>query len=148
MDSYRVEKHRMRSIILEGEDAKINPVRTIEGGGRSEIETDRLSVIIAEFNDLFDGIEWGDPNRVIRTATVNIASSVAKDPSSRTRDETRTGRTPASNPTRRRSGRCSGWCGDNTQRLKLFADDPDFGRWLTNTAFRLTYEATHLAARG
>ena len=31
---------------------------------------------------------------------------------------------------------------DNTQLFKLFADDPDFRRWLTDTAFRLAYEAT------
>ena len=27
------------------------------------------------------------------------------------------------------------------QLFKLFADDPDFRRWLTDTAFRLAYEA-------
>ena len=30
---------------------------------------------------------------------------------------------------------------DNTQLFKLFADNPDFRRWLTDTAFRLAYEA-------
>ena len=57
MDSYRVEKHRMRKIILDDEDAEIDPVTTGEGGGKGEIETDRLSAIIEEFNDLFGGIE-------------------------------------------------------------------------------------------
>ena len=79
MDSYRVEKHRMRKIILEEEDAEIDPVTTGGGGGKGEIETDRLSAIIKEFNDLFGGIEWGDPDRVIRTATVDIPDAVAKD---------------------------------------------------------------------
>ena len=31
---------------------------------------------------------------------------------------------------------------DDTQLFKLFADDPDFRRWLADTAFRLAYEAT------
>ena len=31
---------------------------------------------------------------------------------------------------------------DNTQLFKLFADNPDFRRWLADTAFRLAYEAT------
>ena len=52
MDSYRVEKHQMRKIILEDEDAEIDPVKTGEGGGKGEIETDRLSAIIEEFNDV------------------------------------------------------------------------------------------------
>ena len=79
MDSYRVEKHKMRKIILDDEDAEIDPVQTGEGGGRGEIETDRLSAIIDEFNNLFGGIEWGDLDRVIRTATEDIPAAVAKD---------------------------------------------------------------------
>ena len=31
---------------------------------------------------------------------------------------------------------------DDTQLFKLFADNPDFRRWLADTAFRLAYEAT------
>ena len=31
---------------------------------------------------------------------------------------------------------------DNTHLFKLFADDPDFRRWLTDAAFRLAHEAT------
>ena len=79
MDSYRVEKHRMRRIILDDEDAEIDPVSTGEGGGKGEIETDRLSAIIEEFNDLFGGIEWGDRDRINRTVTVDIPAAVAKD---------------------------------------------------------------------
>ena len=31
---------------------------------------------------------------------------------------------------------------DNTLLYKLFADNPDFKRWLADTAFRLAYEVT------
>ena len=79
MDSYRVERRRMREIILEDEDAEIDPVQAGDGGGRDEIETDRLSAIIEEFNDLVGGIEWGDRDRVVQTATVDIPAAVAKD---------------------------------------------------------------------
>ena len=51
MDSYRGEKRAMRKIILEDEDGEIDPVRTGGGGGRGEVEIDRLSAIIEEFND-------------------------------------------------------------------------------------------------
>ncbi len=69
MDSYRVVKHRTWKIILE-EDAEIDPVSMGEGGGKGAIETDRLSAIIEEFNDLFGGIEWADRDRINRTVTV------------------------------------------------------------------------------
>ena len=79
VDRYRVEKHKVLEIILEDEDAEIDPIRTGEGGGKGQIETDRLSAIIDEFNNLCGGIEWGDLDRVIRTATKDIPAAVAKD---------------------------------------------------------------------
>ena len=107
MDSYRVEKHKMQKIIVDDADAEIDPVTTGEGGGKGEIKTDRLSAIIAEFNDLWGGIHWKDGDRITRTVAEDLPSSVAKDPRFENARKTRTGRTPASSPTRRRSGRCS-----------------------------------------
>ena len=141
MDSYRVEKHQMRKIILDDEDAGIDPVKTGEGGGKGEIETDRLSAIIEEFNDLFGGIEWGDPDRVIRTATEDIPASVAKDvrfENARQNSDRENARVESDKATERA---VLGMVQDNTQLFKLFADNPDFRRWLADTAFRLAYEA-------
>ena len=59
MDSYRVEKRAMQKIMLEDEDAEIDPVPGVGGGGKGEVEVDRLSEIIDQFNDLFGGIDWG-----------------------------------------------------------------------------------------
>ena len=36
---------------------------------------------------------------------------------------------------------------DDTQLFKLFFNNPDFRRWLEDTAFRLAYEATGWGAR-
>ena len=141
MDSYRVEKHRMRKIILEDEDAEIDPVRTGAGGGKGEIETDRLSAIIAEFNDLFGGIEWRDVDGVIRTVTEDIPAAVAKDArfeNARQNSDRENARVESDQATQRAM---QGVLQDNTQLYKLFADDPDFRRWVTDTAFRLVYEA-------
>ena len=59
MDSYRVEKRAMQKIMLEDEDAEIDPVPGVGGGGKGEVEIDRLSVIIDQFNDLFGGDRLG-----------------------------------------------------------------------------------------
>ena len=141
MDSYRVEKHQMRKIILEDEDAEIDPVKTGEGGGKGEIETDRLSAIIEEFNDLFGGIEWGDRDRINRTVTVDIPAAVAKDAkfeNARQNSDRENARVESDKATERA---VLGMVQDNTQLFKLFADNPDFRRWLADTAFRLAYEA-------
>ena len=141
MDSYRVEKREMRRIILDDEDAEIDPVRTGEGGGRGEIETDRLSAIIEEFNDLFGGIDWGDRDRIVRTATVDIPASVAKDArfeNARRNSDRENARVESDKATERA---VLEMVRDDTQLFKLFADNPDFRRWLADTAFRLAYEA-------
>ena len=142
MDSYRVEKHRMRKIILEDADAEIDPVRTGEGGAKGEIETDRLSAIIEEFNDRVGGIEWGDPDRINRTVTVDIPAAVAKDArfeNARQNSDRENARVESDKATERA---VLGMVQDNTRLFKLFADNSDFRRWLADTAFRLAYEAT------
>ncbi|MYA40707.1 MAG: type I restriction endonuclease subunit R [Gemmatimonadetes bacterium] len=141
MDSYRIEKHRMREIILEDEDTEIDPVQTGEGGGRGEIETDRLSAIIDEFNDLFGGIEWGDPDRVVRTATEDIPAAVAKDAkfkNARRNSDRENARVESDKATERA---VLDMIQDDTRLFQRFSDDADFRRWLSDTAFRLAYAA-------
>ena len=77
MDSYRVEKRAMRGIILEDENAEIGPVPGVGGGGKGEVEIDRLSAIIEQFNELFGGIDWADEDRVRQMITVDIPGMVA-----------------------------------------------------------------------
>ena len=143
MDSYRVEKHEMRRIILEDEDKEIDPVKTVEGGGKSEVETDRLSVIIEEFNARWGGDHtWEDRDRVIRAVTVDIPTAVAKDARSenaRRHSDRENARVESDKATERA---VLEMVHNNTQLFKLFADNPDFRRWLADTAFRLAYEAT------
>ena len=76
MDSYRAEKQAMRELVLEDEDAEIDPVPGDGAGGRPEPELDRLSNIIAEFNDVFGGIEWENEDRVRRMITSDIPAGV------------------------------------------------------------------------
>ena len=142
MDSYRVEKRTMQNVILEDEDGEIDPVQTGEGGGRGEIETDRLSAIIEEFNDLFGGIEWGDPDRVVRTATEDIPAAVAKDAkfqNARRNSDRENARVESDKATERA---VLDMIQDDTRLFQRFSDDLDFKRWLMRTAFRLAYEAT------
>ena len=142
MDSYRVEKHRMRKIILKDEDAKIDPVKTGGGGRRVEVETDRLSAIIEEFNARWGGDHaWEDRDRLNRTLTVDIPAAVARDPkfeNARENSDRENARVEADKATERA---VLGMVRDNTQLYKLFADDPDFKRFLQEKVFEVAYEA-------
>ena len=46
----------MQAIVLPDEETEIGPVPTEDGGSRPDPQLDRLSNIIAAFNDLFGDI--------------------------------------------------------------------------------------------
>ena len=79
MDSYRVERQAVEKIRLTEEDAEIDPVPVIGGGHKPELELDRLSNIIGEFNDSFGDIPWEDKDRVQRLVTEEIPRKVDQD---------------------------------------------------------------------
>ena len=62
LDSYRVEKKRMKQILLADSDAEIDPVPTAEGGHRPDPQLDRLSNILKAFNDHFGFVPNWRPN--------------------------------------------------------------------------------------
>ena len=63
MDSYRVEKQAAESILLADEDAEIDPAPPTGGGQLPEPDMNPLSVILAEFNQLW-GTEFTDADQV------------------------------------------------------------------------------------
>ena len=79
MDSYRVEKRTMMSIILPDEDAEIDPVPTVGGGRIPEPELDLLSNILKNFNDIFGNVDWTDSDRVRKLIIEEIPARVAAD---------------------------------------------------------------------
>ncbi len=85
-----------------------------------------------------------DPGRVIRTATQDIPGSVAEGRPVRERAaELRSDREGARVESDKATERAVlAMVRDNTQLFKLFADNPDFRRWLLDAAFRLADEAT------
>lgn len=78
MDSYRVEKKAVMKIVLEDEDAEIEPVPTDGGARRPDPEFDRLSNILKTFNEHF-GTLFTDADRVARRIRDDIAPKVAAD---------------------------------------------------------------------
>jgi type I restriction enzyme, R subunit len=78
MDSYRVEKKAMLSLLLADENAEIGPIPVSIGGGKGEPEMDHLSNILQSFNDQF-GTLFSDSDRVLKRITEDIAPKVAAD---------------------------------------------------------------------
>ena len=140
MDSYRVEKRAMQKIMLEDEDAEILPVPGVGGGGKGELEVDRLSVIIAEFNDLFGGIDWADEDRVRQMITETIPAMVAEDTAFKNAREN-SDRENARVEHDKALGRVmTSIMRDDTELFRQFVDNPDFKRWLGGVVFEVAYE--------
>ena len=139
MDSYRVEKQAAVAIQLEDADVEIGPVPMSAGGGKPEPELDRLSIIIAEFNDEFGGIAWDDGDRVRRMITEEIPARVAADTSyqnARAHSDKQNARIE--------HGKALGrviltLMKDDTQLFKQFSDNDQFKRWIGERVFALTY---------
>ena len=140
MDSYRVEKRAIQKIMLEDEDAEIDPVPGVGGGGKGEVEIDRLSVIIEQFNDLFGGVDWADEDRVRQMITVDIPGMVAEDTAFRNAREN-SDRENARVEHDKALGRVmTSIMKDDTELFKQFVDNPDFKRWLGGVVFEVAYE--------
>ncbi|HWQ68931.1 MAG TPA: type I restriction endonuclease subunit R, partial [Patescibacteria group bacterium] len=146
MDSYRVEKHAVMKIQLPDQDAEIGPVPTSGGGGKPEPEIDRLSNILKTFNDQFGNIPWTDTDRVHRLIMEEIPSKVSADSAyqnARKNSDRQNARIEHDKALERVM---TAVLKDDTQLFKHFSDNEGFRRWLTDTVFALTYEATERAA--
>ena len=140
MDSYRVEKRTMQTIVLPDEDAEIGPVPTEEGGGRPESDLDRLSNIIATFNDLFGDIAWEDNHRVRRLITEEIPSRVAVDTAFRNARGNSDKENARIEHDRALLRVMTGVMKDDTELFKQFVDNEGFKRWMSDTVFGLAYD--------
>ena len=139
MDSYRVEKQAVQEILLADEDAEIEPVPTAGGGGRAELEIDRLSQILKVFNEQFGDIAWEDADRVRQMITETIPSRVVEDRAFRyarqnsDKDNARVEHDVALRRVMKSMMK------DDGELLRQFLDNDGFRRWMTDTVFDLTY---------
>ena len=135
MDSYRVERRTAMKLGLPDEHGEIAPVPAEAGGAKPEAEMERLSQIIADFNNLFGNIVWEDQDRVHETLTVYIPSQVAKD------EKYANARQNAQVEHNRALEKVmTSMMEDESQLFKLFTDNEIFKAWLQETVFKATYD--------
>jgi len=140
MDSYRVEKQEAMKILLPDEDAEIDPVPTSGGGHKPEPELDRLSNIIAAFNDQFGNISWSDADRVERLITEEIPRRVAADTAYQNAREHSDKQNARIEHDKALLRVMTALLQDDTELFKQFSDNPSFKKWLSDMVFGLTYQ--------
>ena len=142
MESYRVEKKAAQKILLPDEDAEIGPVPADGGGRKPEPEMDRLSNIIKAFNDQFGNIPWTDRDRVHKLITEDIPNRVAADTAYQNAKRNSDKQNARIEHDRALTRVMTALLKDDTQLFKQFMDNESFRRWMTDTVFGLTYEAS------
>lgn len=139
MDSYRVEKKAAFRIQLPDTPGEIGPVPTSSGGFTVEPELDRLSNILATFNDQFGNIAWTDGDRINTLITEEIPKRVAEDAAyynARMNSDKQNARIEHDRALARVM---TALLKDDTELYKQFSDNESFKRWLADTVFSLTY---------
>ncbi len=139
MDSYRVEKKAVMKIHLADEDGEIEPMPTEGGGRRLEPELDRLSSILRTFNDQFGNYPWSDSDRVQRLITQDIPQRVAADTAYQNAKQGSDKQNARIEHDKALGRVMTGVLKDDTELFKLFSDNEDFRRRLTEMVFSLTY---------
>src|SRR2546422_11491591 len=142
MDSYRIEKKAAMHIQLPDQDAEIAPVPMSGGGHKSEPELDRLSNILKTFNDLFGDIEWTDADRVRRLITEEIPARVSADSAYQNAKKHSDRQNARIEHDKALARVIVSLMKDDTELFKQFSDNESFRKWLTDTVFTATYEAT------
>ncbi|MGE5560451.1 MAG: type I restriction endonuclease subunit R [Chloroflexota bacterium] len=140
MDSYRVEKKKTMKILLEDEDAEIDPVPTGGAGHKPDPELERLSAIIQQFNDHFGNIPWTDADRVHRLLTQDIPARVAADKAYQNAMQHSDRQNARIEHDKALQRVMIGVLKDDTQFFKRFSDDEDFRRFVTEKVFEMTYQ--------
>lgn len=140
MDSYRVERRTAMKLALPDEHGEIAPVPTEAGGAKPEAEMERLSHIIADFNNLFGNIVWDDQDRVYETLTVYIPNRVAKDEKYANARQHSDRQNAQVEHNRALENVMTAIMEDESQLFKLFTDDETFKAWLQEKVFEETYD--------
>ena len=139
MDSYRAEKQATQSIVLEDEDAEIDPVPTGGGGHIDDPELEPLSQIVATFNQMWGG-EFTSPDQVAK-AIEGIPEGVAADPAYKYAMLNSDAQNARVEHDAALQKLITSMVRTHTELYKQFAENPEFKAWLSNNVFWATYLA-------
>ena len=142
IDSYRIEKCTVQKIMLSDQDVEIDPPPTDGRGVKPEPELDRLSNIVNTFNDLFGNILWKDKDRIHRLITDEIPAKVAEDIAYRNARQNSDRQNARIEHAKAIERVMRELLNDDMQLFKQYSDNDSFQRWLKDTVFELTYEAS------
>jgi type I restriction enzyme R subunit len=103
---------------------------------------EQLSSIIQAFNDQFGNIEWKDGDKIRKVIAEEIPSKVGADTAYRNAMKNSDKQNARIEHDRALQRVMIELLSDHTELFKLFSDNPSFKKWLGDTIFGVTYQAT------
>lgn len=133
LESYRLEKKNEMDIVLGNEDGELDSQQV--GTARPfEPELESLDVIVANFNDIFGDIDWGDKD--------NVARQIREIPAMVSRDKRITNAIANSDAKNVRieydvvlQDVMRSVMKDNMELFLQFTSNPQFKKWLSESVF-------------
>jgi type I restriction enzyme R subunit len=142
MDSYRPEVRASLDIALNDQEGTIDSYTEGPGGGRPEPELDRLSIILKSFNERFGNIEWKDGDKIRKVIAEDIPTKVAADKAYQNAIKNSGKQNARIEHDRALQRVMIELLSDHTELYKQFSDNPSFRKWLAESVFAATYEAS------
>jgi type I restriction enzyme R subunit len=127
---------------LPDQSAEIGPVPTGGGGRKPEPEMDRLSNILKMFNDLFGNIPWKDVDKIRQVISDEIPAKVSADRAYQNAKKNSDRQNARIEHDKALQRVVTDLLTDYTELFRLFSDDPNFKKFLSDSVFWLTYEAS------
>ncbi len=139
MDSYRAEKQATQKLILEDKDAQIDPSTVTGGGTAPEPELKPLDEILKEWHQQWGNIDWKDKDKVEAILTQELPAMVAQDKAFQNARQNSDEQNARIEHDKALARAMTSLVNSNLEIFKLFSDNEDFKRFVTQTSFKINY---------
>ena len=148
MDSYRAQKQVTQKLILDNKDALIDPSTVTGGGAPPEPELKPLDEILKEWHQQWGNIDWKDKDKVEAILTKELPAMVAQDKAFQNARQNSDEQNARIEHDKALGRAITSLVNSNLEIFKLFSDNDDFKRFVTQTSFRLNYDQWGLPPKG
>ncbi len=140
MDSYRAEKQANQKLILESQDALIEPSSVSGGGSAPEPVLKPLDEILKEWHQHWGNVDWQDKDKVEAILTRELPAMVAEDKAFQNARQNSDVQNARIEHDKALARAMTSLVNSNLEIFKLFSDNEDFKRFVTQTSFKINYQ--------
>lgn len=148
MDSYRAEKQATQKLTLENQDGEIDPSSVSGGGAALEPELKPLDEILKEWHQQWGNIDWKDKDKVEAILTKELPALVAQDKAFQNARQNSDEQNTRIEHDKALQRAMTSLVSSNLEIFKLFSDNEDFKRFVTQTSFKINYNQWEGMAKG